>query len=154
MEIDVDNVHIKASFPDVVVDCLGERRHFTIRGTNVTIEGLMLVNGSSETDKCLGGHLSCPITLDGGCLLIHGNHTVIRNSTFVNCWASEHGGAISESKSNATVILEAVSIQHSTATRGGGVWSRGLLTLNNCTFSFNHARLHGGALFKVLMHSY
>ena len=60
----------------------------------MTIEGLLLVNGTSTIG-------------DGGCMLIHGNHTVVRDSIFTNCWATEHGGAISVSGVKAQVNIVA-----------------------------------------------
>ncbi len=141
MNIRVDNVTIKSSLGDVVIDCSSMDRHFIIRGSNVTIEGLLLLNGTSTT--------GC-----GGCMLIHGNHTIVRNSRFVNCWAAEHGGAISISNLKTGVSLEGVSIQQSEATSGGGVWSRGLLALDNCILTFNTARQHGGAVFVQGPHAF
>ena len=134
MNIEVDNVIIKSSFRNVVIDCLGMERHFNISGSNVTIEGLLLIKGTSTTG-------------DGGCILIHGNQTIVRDSRFIDCVAAKHGGAISVSSVKAQVSLEGVSILRSEAALGGGVWSRGLLDLVNCTLTFNNARLHGGAVF-------
>ena len=146
IDVVVDNVLIQASSRKVEIDCSGFDRHFIIHGSNVTIEGLSLVNGASQT-----GRMQDPFdyqdTSDGGCLLIYGNHTIVRDTSFVNCQSSENGGAISVAKMNAVVRLEAVSIQGSMATHGGGVWSCGLLALENCTLAFNNATLHGGAVF-------
>jgi fibronectin-binding autotransporter adhesin len=132
IDFDVDHVHIQASQQNTVIDCGGIERHFTIRGLNVTIEGLQLENGAQE---------------DGGCLLIHGNQTVIRRSILTNCSASGHGGAISITNISAIVTLEDVEISRSKATFGGGVWSRGNLNLINCSLFFNNAKMHGGAVF-------
>jgi hypothetical protein len=148
MAIHGDNIIVKSSLRNVVIDCLGTERHFTISGSNVTIEGLLLVNGaSSSSTDCAGDLLACSSTLDGGCMLIHGNQTVIRDSSFVNCWAAERGGAISISSPKTVTSLIGVNILQSEATVGGGLWSRGLLSLQNCTLAFNYARLHGGAVF-------
>jgi predicted outer membrane repeat protein len=140
IDVQADNVTIKSSMRNVVIDCLGMARHFNISGSNVTIEGLLLLNGTSPTDTPNN-------ILDGGCILIQGNNTVIRDSSFVNCWAAENGGAISVSNMKTFVRLAGVNIRQSNASLGGGVWSRGLLTLDNCTLTFNTARLHGGAVF-------
>ena len=147
MDVHVDNIQIKASSLNVVIDCAGKERHFTIRGFNVTIEGLFLINGAAVRDDCTVDRFDCSDTLNGGCMLVYGNYTVVRNSTFVNCLAAEHGGAISISNMSAVVSLEGVSILHSEASHGGGVWSRGSLNLNNCTLNFNSASFFGGAVF-------
>jgi hypothetical protein len=148
IDIQIDNVVIKSSLRNVVIDCAGADRHFIIGGSNVTIEGLLLANGASSSGKCSGDQLSsCPSTSDGGCMLIHGNHTLIRNNIFMNCSAAQNGGAISVTNLKSVVKLEGVSILQSEATLGGGVWSRGLLTLENCSLAFNSAKMHGGAIF-------
>ena len=147
MEIRVDNVLISASFPNVVIDCFGTDRHFTIRGSNVTIEGLLLMNGASQAVDCEGNHLGCHSTKDGGCVLIHGNNTKIQDSAFLNCWAAGHGGAISIANMSAAVSLKAISISQSKAAQGGGIWSRGTLVLYNCSLTFNNASLDGGGIY-------
>ena len=139
-----DNVIIKASRSNVLIDCAGKARHFFIISSNVTIEGLLLVNGASEIDNCASDR-PCDI-LNGGCMLIYGNQTVVRDSMFVNCTAVQNGGAICISNVNSRVSLERVGILSSQASSGGGVWSPGVLDMDNCSLTFNTASLEGGAL--------
>ena len=130
------------------MDCNGQERHFIVYGKNVIIEGLALLNGSSKSEECTGDPWRCSIILDGGCLLIFGNNTLVSNCSLSGCHATRHGGAIGTSvnDSDVHVSLQGTVISNSTAQRGGGIWSHGHLTLVDCTFNSNKAKIDGGAV--------
>jgi predicted outer membrane repeat protein len=146
VNIYADNVTIRASPGEVVIDCNGEERHLTVYGQNVNIEGLILVNGSSKSEECTDSHRTCSIILDGGCILIFGNNTLIRNSTVSGCRAARHGGGISVPDNDVHIEFHGVVISNSTAQRGAGIWSHGHLTLMDCSFIANTASGDGGAV--------
>ena len=146
INITANNVVLRASFGTVVIDCSASERQFIISGSNVTIDGIILRHGSSYMDECAGDHLLCPHKLDGGCILIFGNHTTVKNCSLMGCWAAQHGGALSIVNEDSFVLLQRTNVSHSDAAHGGGLWSRGLLELEDCVLVSNTARMHGGAV--------
>ena len=94
IDVTVNNVTIRGAPGHVIIDCLRQRRHFTIWGEHVTVDGLNLVRGSAPFGECTGKNLQCPEEPNGGCILVLGNHASIRNSIFSECTASLCGGAI------------------------------------------------------------
>ena len=142
INISADNITIRAPFGKVVLDCVGSNRHMIVTGNHVEINGFVLLRGATP-EHCDGNFCA---DQNGGCILILGIDTVIRNTRAQDCSAWRNGGAISVSYS-ATVVLDGVQINNSTGFFGGGIWSAGSLTLDNCSFSGNTADTDGGAVF-------
>ena len=146
IDVTVNNVTIRGAPGHVIIDCLGQRRHFTIWGEHVTVDGLNLVRGSAPFGECTGKNLQCPEEPNGGCILVLGNHASIRNSIFSECTASLCGGAIAVLNDNYFLHMYSVTFLNNAASSGGAVSSYGDIWVNNCTFSFNTAELNGGAI--------
>jgi predicted outer membrane repeat protein len=146
INVSADDTIIQSSHGSVVLNCNGTDRHFTIRGRNVTLSGFVLLNGSTPPNNCSNTDGECLDDLNGGCLQIFGNESLIRNSSLSNCAAAQNGGAINVVSNGRSIRLEHVSISHSKANNGAGVFSQGHVNLEDCDFSMNLANKDGGAI--------
>ena len=144
--VSMNNVMIRATVGQVILDCSFEDRHFSIEGHNVVIDGLIMIRGSSSKGNYTD-YLTYPAKMNGGCMLIFGNNTEVRNSIIKECYSSGRGGAISIERPGVSTRLDRVSIVDSTAVYGGAIWSYGHLTVNSSNFSSNTAEWDGGAIF-------
>lgn len=129
-------------------------------GHHVEISHLNLVHGNAPSGE------------DGGAIIVLGS-VHLSNCLLADNFASDDGGALSLTDSNAIAILDSctlfqnscgddggaircfggqltlnsTSIEHSTSpSYGGGLSSNGIVTISNSTFSNNHADGHGGAI--------
>ncbi len=104
-------------------------------GTNVTLRGLVLKNGSSSTN--------------GGAIINQGTLT-IQNSTLAGNVAVANGGAIYNTQS---LNLLNDSISGNTAGAGGAIYSTGTFTINNSSITGNTVQSgltpYGGGIYNT-----
>ena len=96
----------------VVIDCQGSgRRHFIVpKGSRSVMEGLTLVNGSSQGDA--------------GCVLVEANASLqIHHSVLSNCRASQRGGGVYVSKGGRVSAWDSVFETCVANADGGGVYA-------------------------------
>lgn len=99
------DVTVEGSGGEVVLDCQGSGRHFSVEGASLTLVGLTLVGGAS---------------ISGGCVLAQDAHVTVRRSALLGCTALSSGGAIYASSGSVIELADAVTIAGSSASAHGG----------------------------------
>eukprot|EP00961_Rhodomonas_salina_P036453 489845-Rhodomonas_salina.1 len=145
LQVSVNNITIRGSGVNSVVDCNSTGgRHLHLAAAHTKVESLTFANGRCNSDN------ACPAPGDGGALLISGLEAIISDCAFVNCVASEHGGAVSATPSASFVTLDRVNVRGCISVRGGAVWSRSAeFLIRDSDFQDNHADAFGGAVYVI-----
>jgi predicted outer membrane repeat protein len=135
-------------------------RVFSIASGNVTISGLLIIQGLADAGNSGGGILnSGTLTLSsstvsgnlagiygGGIYNIGGGTLTLNNSTVSGNTSNFGGGGIYTS---GTLTLKNSTVSGNTSKDGGGIFNdRGTLTVNNSTVSGNTASSFGGGIFS------
>ena len=173
--VTVSFLEIRGDSENTIFDCSGTGlRHLTIAGDDCTINGIKFRNGVSTGAQYLGNKSSArdgvftylpdenilstsalqstrlDPTNTGGCVLITGSRTVLKNSAFVNCTSSWNGGAISVQSAGGTTILKNLFISGAqSGARGGAL----LVVSSQINMSdsaiLNSAAVEGGGVYMV-----
>jgi len=120
------------------LDCNWTSRHFTILG-NTTISGITFIHGIESA---------------GGCIFVGGGHNgsagsvLLNNCNFINCNATNSGGAIFVNQFDTRVSIDGVNFNKCSATYGGAIFNNGTIISSNSIFTSNIAT-HGGAVMTV-----
>ena len=135
-----------------LIDCAHRTRHFTVVGSNVTLAGMRLANGSARVGACSGAG-PCALADDGGCLLLAGAGARLADCALSGCAAVGRGGAVfvapggAAGAGNGGVALEAVHVSGCRATYGGAVWAGAAVSLGAGTSLRSCAAFNGGGVF-------
>ncbi len=123
------------NLPTAVVDAQNQGRVFNISfGVIVTLQNLLIQNGTVTTDPSYGGGI-----YNSGILFIN-NCTIQKNT------ANRHGGGIYNT-ADGNVTITNSNVYNNTATNdGGGILNNGNLTLSNSNIYNNTAHDGGGIL--------
>ncbi|WP_295596954.1 hypothetical protein [uncultured Methanobrevibacter sp.] len=119
---------------------------FVGKGTNVTLENVVLKNGHID---CSGGNLLG----NGGAIVVGVNALLnLKNCTLINNNAQYNGGAISLQYKTAKANIDNCSfIGNSATSHGGAIYSgsgENDVNITNCYFKENSAK-RGGAIYQV-----
>ena len=137
-----------------LIDCAHRVRHFAVLGSNVTLEGMRLVNGSAHDGAC--GGAPCALAADGGCVLIAGAGAKLVDCDLSGCTAEGRGGAVFVTRGDAAepvpggeaaATLRAVVASGGRATYGGAVWADMAVVLGAGTTFRLCTAFHGGGVF-------
>jgi hypothetical protein len=137
-----------------LIDCAHRARHFTILGSNVTLAGMGLINGSARDGSACGGEaVPCTFAADGGCVLLAGAGATVADCTLSGCTAEGRGGAVFVARGKAAaaaqgaVALQRVHVSGCRATYGGGVWAGAAVSIGAGTTLRLCSAFHGGGVF-------
>ncbi len=120
-----------------IIDGAGQDRLFQVfTGTTVTMEGVTLQNGRSDSS---GGAIANEGKLTLRNMLLRNNSTL---------FPTLGGGAIFSSGLNGALILDRVTLENNTTEASGGAVNvaNGSITIDNSLINGNTALLNGGAL--------
>jgi predicted outer membrane repeat protein len=151
----------------VVIDCQGSgRRHFIVpKGSRSVMEGLTLVNGSSQGDAgCVLVEANASLQIHhsvlsncrasqrgGGMYVSKGGRVSASDSTFETCVANADGGGVYVSESS--LLLERSSMRFCGANRGGAVYGNdSKIVVAGGAYEGNTARAEGGMAYVIQSH--
>lgn len=117
-------------------------RIFVISGGNFTLDGVTLTNGNIQNGSFKGG----AIRMLSGTLTMTNSTITGNTATGV---VSAYGGALAMNAGTTIATISNSTISGNTGNFGGGVYSRGQLTMNNCTVSGNNSNVFGGGGFCI-----
>jgi hypothetical protein len=125
----------------IAIDGAGRYRPFTINASSVTISGLTIRNGNSQSAPDGGGGGA----IDSG-YLSAGSTVTVANCTLSHNTTAGDGGAI-QSVTFGTLKVTGCTFSANVAARNGGAVDSdtyGVCTMTNCTFAGNTASSGGG----------
>ncbi|MCB8948872.1 MAG: CSLREA domain-containing protein [Ardenticatenaceae bacterium] len=128
----------------ITINAFNSSRIFNVVATDITLDGLTIMNGTPSGTDCGAFTLSC-----GGGIMLQTNGAAlsVTNSILQNNSATR-GGGIYNFEGTVTII-NSEFLDNSTSSGGGAIYTRapGELTVSNTVFTGNAAS-DGGAVFK------